>query len=289
LLGWVVVAPLVAGCGPGIGPAMEGSATGTGSATSEAHTTEVDSGSGDVPPQTTSSGTSTTSADIDSTGSSGSTGEVTECPPRELPELGVWFRVSIDGRLVYPEPESAECVLDDVVVVPATSTELQLSCTFADGTAGVMTLRFELDLALEVAGLSPGMPLFWTRATEVCCNDWEQHSRALRDAGGALMLGIFQGWDPATSEGAAAVLDPIALELVRGLCPPPCKPLGCVARAAVDVAVAGSAAVRIYDGATDVVGADPAFHTLVVVAEEGSQGLDAPDGRVDVLSLRVSP
>jgi hypothetical protein len=276
---WLVVA--ATSCGPEVGPPVDG----TGSAGSSSVTTDAatDPGqsSGELPLETTSSSTSAGTEGSDSTGS---TGEATECPPRELPELSGWFHASIDGRAVYPAPEQADCQLDELELAAATTT-LQLSCSFPDGSNGAMALRFDLELDLEGVPLSIGMPLRWSRASEVCCGDWDQHAMGLRDADGALVVGVFMGWD-ATGE-AAAVLAPLELEIAEGLCPA-CEPLGCVRRTAVDVAVDGSAAVRIYDGATAVVGDDPAFRTYVVTAQNDVVGIGGGPGNLaDTVSLRV--
>jgi hypothetical protein len=283
----IVAVAMVVGCGPEAEPPVGESGSGSvgSSSTSEDTTTEPSQSSGEPAPETTSSGSSTGSSSADSTGS---TGEVAECPPRELPEDEVWFLTFIQGRVVYPAPAQADCMFDEILGAPD-STDLVLSCSFPDGTNDAMTLHFDLEVDLTGSPLSPGMPLTWTRTTELGGFGWERHSMGLRDVDGALVLGIFQGWEPGDSAGAAAELDPVALELIRGLCEPPCKPLGCVARTAIDVSVAGSEAVRIYDGTTAVAGEDPAFRTYVITAQDGLLGLDAPDSYAEILLIRVSP
>ena len=73
LLELLAIAAMGAGCGPGIGPSMDGSGTAGGSTTTEGHATEPGNSSGEAPAESTGSGMSTGTA---STGSSA--GELTQ-------------------------------------------------------------------------------------------------------------------------------------------------------------------------------------------------------------------
>lgn len=273
---------LVAGCGPSLDPPTHGS-EGTAGTSAGEPTTDLGQSSGEPPPSTTGSST-TGSEGVDATGS---TAAVVECPPRELPEHDVYAWSLVDGRIEYPAPAQADCMLDDIAVAPGTSTDVSLSCTFADGTSGVMTLRFELELDFTSALLTTGVPLTWARVTETCCLDAEQHAMGLHDADGTLLLGIFQGWDPATSDGVATVLAPLGMALVEEACPP-CEGASCLQRMAIDASVGGSAAVRIYDGTSDLVDAEPSF--LVYVPEAAATGVifDGPQVNATVVVIRVA-
>jgi hypothetical protein len=284
-----VAVAMAAGCGPEVGPPVGGSGSGSDSAgsssTTEGAATLPGQSTGELPDSTTSPDPSSGSEGVDSTGS---TGELAECPPREIPQAGndpVWFRALIGERTIYPAPEQADCVLDEIVAMPA-RTDFVLSCSFPDGTNDVMTVRFELALDLEGAALSPGMPLTWTRSTAVCCGDFDQHSIGLRDPEGELMLAFFQGWDPVAPAGVT-VLDPVALAIVPEVCPP-CEGSGCRTRMAVDVSV-GEPMARIYDGAIQVLGDDPAFRIHVLEAAETGVIFEGPPHAAEVLAIRLVP
>lgn len=151
-----------------------------------------------------------------------------------------------------------------------------------------------LDLGVEIDPLpfAPGALLLWERAYEACCvGKADQFFLSLRDPTGELLMGVFVGFAPAGLRGAETVLEPISLELVDGVCMAPCDEPShqCRERGAVDVSVAGSTAVRIFDGTVGTVDGDPSFQAHVARARFVFMGLGAPESSGAVVVSRLQP
>jgi hypothetical protein len=275
----VVLAIALLGCGPGGAPEPAASTTEGAATTAAADSTGSASAGADTGP-------------IDGT-SSDTTGVVDECPLRALPHgSGMVWRVHRDGMWDYYGPSHAECVLDEVMIPPpvAGTTQLEMSCTLPDGS--LVALSVSLRVELEVLPFEAGTWLAWERVAEHCCaGKADQHFLSLRDEAGELRLGLFDGFAPAGLEGAEDVIEPITLDMSIGLCPPEeCEPFGgCTERGAVDLWVAGSGPVRLFDGTVGNVGVDPLFRAYVARAGRSFVGLGAPDLWASVVLTRLTP
>jgi hypothetical protein len=266
----------ILGCGPGTRPEADGSATDDPAGTSTGL-------------EASASSTSTTGPEPDTTASTTDAGD--GCPPRTFPSQGLAL-VLVDGRIDYSGPAQAECVFDGVADRPHHdyyASELQLSCTLPDETSVAVAL--ELGVDVDPLPFAPGALLIWERAYEACCiGKADQFFLSLRDPTGELLLGVFVGFAPAGLRGAEAVLEPISLQQVEGVCMSPCdEPGDCWERGAVDVSVAGSTVVRIFDGTTGTVDGNPPFQAHVVRAWFGYFIVGAPDAWVAVVVNRLQP
>ena len=283
------LAAALLGCGPNVGVATSGATASTTSTTAgpaeagDASTSGGASESDSTQAGTGATGAATTTGSSGSGSESGSTGAAT-CPPRTLPEAeGVWWRVFVNGRSVYPAPAEASCNFGSAASTPEGGTEISFACTFGDDTFGLMVLQSAVEL--DPLPLDPDAEVVWSRETMECCQEAERHVMILREANGALVFGVFLGWDPDTPADANA-LDPINVALVRDVCEP-CTTLGCVPRGALGVSVADSEVVRIFDGNTEDVGEEPAFRVTVVSADDGANGIGAPDSHASIVFVRL--